>query len=311
MNQSKHNLIVVLGPTATGKTALAARLAYELNSAVLSADSRQVYRHMDIGTGKDYGDYIVDGRDVPVHLIDLVEPGYKYNVFEYQQDFLKAYNALRKNDKTPVLCGGSGMYIEAVTKNYELISVPVNQTLRNELLQKNNQELVDILQSYRDLHNTTDTASRKRLVRAIEIAIYQKENPGNQINYPDIKPLYLGICFNRNERRNRITNRLYNRLNNGMVKEVEKLLESGVNAEDLIFYGLEYKYITLYLTNQLSYDEMTSKLNIAIHQFAKRQMTWFRRMERHGDTIHWIDGHLPTEQKMEKAMGIMRAGISV
>ncbi|NBC83879.1 MAG: tRNA (adenosine(37)-N6)-dimethylallyltransferase MiaA [Bacteroidetes bacterium] len=302
MNPSPYNLIVILGPTASGKTAFAAHLAYEIEGEIISADSRQLYKKMNVGTGKDYEDYIVHETKIPYHLIDIANPGYKYNVYEFQQDFLKAYDLIRSNNRFPVLCGGTGMYIEAVTKNYELIAVPLNHELREELDKKTDEELTEILKSYRTLHNTSDTDTRKRLIRAIEIVMYQYNNSDKKKKLPTINPLYIGIKFDRNTRRERITNRLYNRLNNGMIKEVEKLLDDGVAPDDLIFYGLEYKYVTHYLTNKLSYDDMVQKLNIAIHQFAKRQMTWFRKMERQGDHIHWIDGASPMPHKVEKAL---------
>lgn len=299
--KSKYNLIVVLGPTASGKTTFATHLALNINSQIISADSRQVYRGMDIGTGKDLSDYKVGEKQVPYHLIDIVDAGYKYNVFEYQRDFKQVYLNISNDTAIPLLCGGTGMYIEAVTKAYKLINVPVNESLRSELEDNPQEELVRILQQHTQLHNTTDLTNRKRLIRAIEIAKYQNENPDLDSDFPEIRPIYLGVKVDRNTRRKRITDRLYNRLNDGMIKEVEILLNKGVKPEDLIFYGLEYKFITLYLTGQLSYDEMVSKLNVSIHQFAKRQMTWFRKMEKQGDTIHWIDGFLPVEQMVDQA----------
>ncbi len=299
-------LITVTGPTAGGKTSFAAHLASLIDGEIISADSRQVYRHMDIGTGKDYEDYMVNGQQVPCHLIDIREPGYKYNVFEYQADFLEAYNNIRNRNKMPVLAGGTGMYIEAVLKGYKLINVPVNDELRKELDEKTLDELVSILKSKNnDLHNTTDTKHKKRTIRAIEIALHYEQNPEIDLDYPAINTIIFGIKYDRNNRRKRITQRLTERLENGMVEEVENLLKT-VSKEDLIFYGLEYKFITRYLTGELTYEEMVSGLEVAIHQFAKRQMTWFRKMEREGTKIHWLDGYAPMEEKLERAMGIMQ-----
>jgi tRNA dimethylallyltransferase len=298
----KTDLITILGPTATGKTLFAAHIAHLLNGEIISADSRQVYKHMDLGTGKDYNDYIVNGKPIPYHLIDICDPGYKYNVFEYQNDFLKVYNEIKSRGKLPVLCGGTGMYIEAVTKNYKLIAVPKNQELRSKLENKNLEELEEILSRYKKLHNKTDTDTRKRALRAIEIEEYYKNHPDLNASFPEIKSLYIGIGMEREERRRRITERLHKRLKTGMIEEVRRLMDSGLKAEDLIYYGLEYKYITRYLTGTMSYEDMVSKLNIAIHQFAKRQMTWFRKMERKGTRIYWIDGKLPLEQKLSDAI---------
>jgi len=300
------DIIVVLGPTAGGKTSFAARLAYELDGEVISADSRQVYRKMDLGTGKDYQDYIVNGKEIPFHLIDIVDSGYKYNVYEYQNDFIKAYSSIRARNRIPVLCGGTGMYIEAVLKGYKLIHVPPDHALREELNKRSLEELTNMLLDYKkNLQNTTDLVSKKRVIRAIEIAKYYSENSGVDFSYPQIKPLIFGIKFDRPTQRKRITTRLKERLEEGMIEEVIKLMNKGVSAEDLIYYGLEYKYITKYLTGELSYDEMFTQLNTSIHQFAKRQMTWFRRMERKGFNIHWIDGHLPLQDKLIKARKII------
>ena len=301
---SKYNLIVILGPTASGKTRLAALLADKINGAIISADSRQLYKRMDIGTGKDYDDYVVNGKTIPCYLIDIYEPGYKSNVFEYQKNFMDAYTAICSEGKMPLLCGGTGMYIEAVTKAYKLISVPVNQGLRDELQTKSLPELEQILASYKKLHNKTDSDTIKRAVRAIEIEEYYKNNPDFDISLPEINPLYIGVEVDREVRRARITERLKKRLDHGMIKEVEELLESNIKAEDLIYYGLEYKFITLYLTGKLEYNEMQQQLNIAIHQFAKRQMTWFRKMEREGTLIHWINGNLPPEKFIDKVVGL-------
>jgi tRNA dimethylallyltransferase len=300
-SKSTFNLIVILGPTATGKTRFAAELAATIGAEIISADSRQVYRRMDLGTGKDYSDYVVNGTTIPSHLINIHEPGYKYNVFEYQQDFLKAFTDILSRQKQAILCGGTGMYIEAVTRGYKLIAVPVNQELRNELEHKSLSELEAILSGYRSLHNTSDTDTRKRAIRAIEIEEYYLRHPETDLHFPEIEPVYLGMLCDRAIRRQRITNRLKTRLHEGMIDEVKKLLDEGIAADDLIYYGLEYKYITLYLTGELSYQDMEDKLNVAIHQFAKRQMTWFRKMEREGTLIHWIDSEQSMTEKLRLA----------
>lgn len=299
---NKIDLISVLGATASGKTGFAAHLAYRLKSEIISADSRQVYRRMDIGTGKDLSDYTVNGTVIPHHLIDLFEPGYKFNVFEYQEHFYDTYDKLKARNLTPVLCGGTGMYIEAVLKGYQLTKVPVDPELRSKLETKNKEELINDLKSYTALHNTTDTTSHKRLIRAVEIAKHQSEHNYKREQLPEINPLIIGIKFDRDSRRKRITERLHARLDEGMVNEVQALLDEGIAPDDLIFYGLEYKFITQHVTGQLTYDEMVQKLNTAIHQFAKRQMTWFRRMEKNGFEIHWLDGCIPLEEKLEKAL---------
>jgi tRNA dimethylallyltransferase len=294
-----YSLITILGPTATGKTTVAANLASRLGGEVISADSRQVYRGMDIGTGKDFADYIVDGKPVPYHLIDIVDAGYEYNIYEYQRDFLQAFRDVSGRGKLPVLCGGSGLYIEAVLKGYTLINVPVNETLREKLKGKSLSGLTSILKQYKTLHNTTDVDTVKRAIRAIEIEEYYLQHPEETDNpYPEIKSLIVGIHFDRETRRQRITERMHQRLDNGMVDEVQKLLDNGLSPESLIYYGLEYKFITRYLLGEFTYNEMATRLEVAIHQFAKRQMTWFRRMEKRGFTIHWIDGQLPLEDKL-------------
>jgi len=303
--KSKYNLIVVLGPTASGKTQFAAKLAVRLGGEIISADSRQIYRRMDIGTGKDYNDYIIGEIKVPVHILDIHEPGYKYNVFEYQKDFFIAFDMLKKKDKTPILCGGTGMYIEAVTKGYKLISVPINELLRKSLEGKSLENLEEILSSYKKLHNKTDTDTKKRAVRAIEIEEYYSHHPEYDYNLPEIHPLYIGIKYDREKRRERITMRLKERLENGMIEEVQSLLDDGIKPEDLIYYGLEYKYITQFLQNVINYEEMVYHLNISIHQFAKRQMTWFRKMEREGCLIHWLDGELTLSEKILRSLEII------
>ena len=299
----KYNLITILGPTATGKTGLAAHLAARLNGEVISADSRQIYRGMDLGTGKDYADYFVDGVEIPSHLVDIEDAGVHYNVFRFQTDFIKVFEEIRSRNKFPVLCGGSGLYIEAVLKNYRLIEVPPNKALRKELEGKTLGELTEILKNLKPkLHNHTDVETDRRAIRAIEIEKYYAENPQFDSSFPEISSLNIGINFDRELRRQRITIRLKQRLDEGMLDEVQKLLDSGLTPEQLIYYGLEYKYLTLHLTGKLSYDEMFRQLEIAIHQFAKRQMTWFRGMEKRGTKIHWIDGHLTMGEKVEEIL---------
>lgn len=297
---ANFDLITILGPTASGKTPLAAALAYELNSEIISADSRQVYRRMDIGTGKDLVDYVVNGQQIPYHLIDIVEPGYKYNVFEYQHDFLSAYNQIKQKGKLPVLCGGTGMYLESVLKGYKLLPVPENVELRSLLADKSLEELTGILATYKNLHNSTDVDTVKRAVRAIEIEEYYKQQPPEYREFPQLNSLIIGVDIDRELRREKISRRLKQRLEDGMVEEVKALMKEGIPADDLIYYGLEYKYLTLYAIGQLSYDEMFHQLEIAIHQFAKRQMTWFRGMERRGFTIHWLDARLSTNEKVQQ-----------
>jgi tRNA dimethylallyltransferase len=301
-----YNLIAILGTTASGKTQLAAHLAARLNGEVISADSRQVYRGMDIGTGKDMADYVVNGHTVPVHLINLVDAGYQYNVYEYQRDFLEVFNSMQQRKKFPVLCGGSGLYLEAVLDNYRLIQVPVNDALREELEGKSLGELTEILANYKSkLHNITDIETEKRAIRAIEIEQFYAENKEIDTQMPPLNSLVVGVKFDRLSRRKRITKRLHDRLDEGMVEEVRRLLDSGLTPDDLLYYGLEYKYITNYLTGDLTYENMVDKLNTAIHQFAKRQMTWFRRMERQGTQIHWLDGYQPLEEKIERVMELL------
>lgn len=301
-----YDLITILGPTASGKTPLAAALAHRLDTEIISADSRQVYRRMDLGTGKDLADYVVGGHPVPYHLIDIVEPGYKYNVFEYQRDFLKAYEDIRRRGMIPVLCGGTGMYLEAVLKGYRLLPVPENPELRRKLAGKSLEELTSILSSYKKLHNSTDVDTVKRAVRAIEIEEYYKEQDVQTRAFPEIKSLIIGVEISREQRREKITRRLKQRLEEGMVDEVKGLLDSGISPDSLIYYGLEYKYLTLYAIGQLTYEEMFSQLETAIHQFAKRQMTWFRGMERRGLSVHWIDAALPMEKKLEQIENLLK-----
>jgi tRNA dimethylallyltransferase len=303
-------MITILGPTASGKTTVAARLAAEIGGEIVSADSRQVYRRMDIGTGKDLDDYEVKNENgevtnVPYHLIDIREPGTKYNLFEYQQDFYDVYQDIRRRGAVPILCGGTGLYIEAVLKGYKLSPVPQNQELRDSLEGKPLNELTEMLKGLKEkngsnMHNTTDVDSCQRAIRAIEIETYNLEHPTPRRELPPVESLIIGIDIDREERRAKITRRLKARLEEGMVEEVKALLDEGIPADDLIYYGLEYKFLTEYLTGVASYGEMTNRLEIAIHQFAKRQMTWFRGMERRGFKIHWIDAMLPMEEKIEK-----------
>lgn len=298
-------LITILGPTASGKTQLAARLAYELKGEVISADSRQVYRGMTIGTGKDLDDYEVCGTHIPYHLIDICEPGTKYNLFKYQEDFFTVYETLQRKNVQPILCGGTGLYIEAVLKGYHLSPVPQNEQLRSSLEGKTLQELTAILdqlkrQNHSAMHNTTDVDSCQRAIRAIEIETYNLQHPTPERELPPVNSLVVGVQIDRNERRRKITDRLRKRLEHGLIEEVRGLLESGIPADDLIYYGLEYKYVTEYVIGRRSYDDMFKNLEIAIHQFAKRQMTWFRGMERRGVRIHWLNAMLPLNVKCDK-----------
>ncbi|MDR1201061.1 MAG: tRNA (adenosine(37)-N6)-dimethylallyltransferase MiaA [Tannerellaceae bacterium] len=295
-----YQLITVLGPTASGKTNFAVALAKQLNTEIISGDSRQVYRSMDIGTGKDLSDYVVNGKQIPYHLIDICDPGYKYNVFEYQHDFFRVYNEIKAKDKLPILCGGTGMYIEAVLKGFRLLDVPQNPELRHTLKDKSLEELEIILASYKALHNKTDVDTAQRAIRAIEIEEYYKREAPAKNEYAPVHSLIIGIDIDRELRREKISRRLQTRLKEGMVEEVERILATGVDPEDLIYYGLEYKFLTLYITGKLMYEDMIARLEIAIHQFAKRQMTWFRGMERRGFTIHWMDAGLPTEEKISQ-----------
>ncbi len=298
-------LITILGPTASGKTQLAARLAYELKGEVISADSRQVYRGMTIGTGKDLDDYEVCGTHIPYHLIDICEPGTKYNLFKYQEDFFTVYETLQRKNVQPILCGGTGLYIEAVLKGYHLSPVPQNEQLRSSLEGKTLQELTAILdqlkrQNHSVMHNTTDVDSCQRAIRAIEIETYNLQHPTPERELPPVSSLVVGVQIDRDERRRKITDRLRKRLEHGLIEEVRGLLESGIPADDLIYYGLEYKYVTEYVIGRRSYDDMFKNLEIAIHQFAKRQMTWFRGMERRGVRIHWLNAMLPLNVKCDK-----------
>jgi len=315
-------MIVILGPTASGKTSLAARVAYELDGEIISADSRQVYKGLDIGTGKDLGDYIVGKKKIPYHLIDIVSPGHEYNLFEFQQDFLKTYKEIKDRKKLPILCGGSGLYLEAVLRGFHLSPVEKDPQFTNSLHRMTHGELINILKGFRPLHNTTDIIDRQRLIRAIEIAAQShalKPHPlqppfleTHPLNPPLLeregeigKPhqdsssyVVFGMRFEREVIKKRITERLERRLQHGLIEEVQKLLDMGLSSDQLKFYGLEYRFVTLYLRQEISYNEMFNRLNIAIRQYAKRQMTWFRKMERSGFTINWIDGQLGMEQKI-------------
>ncbi len=298
-------MITILGPTASGKTPLAAALAKEIGGEIISADSRQVYRRMDIGTGKDLADY--DG--VPYHLIDICEPGTKYNLFQYQQDFFDAYQSIRSRGVLPILCGGTGLYIEAVLKGYKLSPVPQNPALRQQLEGKLLDELTQLLVELKakngsNMHNKTDVDSCQRAIRAIEIETYNIEHPTPRRELPPVDSLIIGVNIDREQRREKITRRLKARLEEGMIDEVKALLDSGIPADDLIYYGLEYKYVTEYIIGKTTYEEMFQRLEIAIHQFAKRQMTWFRGMERRGFTIHWIEAMQPMEEKVKEIIAL-------
>lgn len=299
-----YTIITILGPTACGKTSLAVALAHTLHTEIISADSRQLYCRMDIGTGKDLEEYEVDGEKIPYHLIDIAEPGYKYNLFEYQRDFLKAYTAIKEKGEIPILCGGTGLYIESVLKGYRMTPVPENPELRASLKGKSLEELTCILAGMKKLHNTTDVDTSARAIRAIEVQTYYAEHKVDERPFPEMNSLTIGIQVDRDIRRQRITERLKQRLAHGMVEEVKALLYEGIPPKDLIYYGLEYKYLTLYVTGQLSYEEMFRQLEIAIHQFAKRQMTWFRGMERRGTPITWIDGLLSHEEQIARIMSL-------
>jgi tRNA dimethylallyltransferase len=300
-----YDLLVITGPTACGKTSLAVSVADTIGGEIISADSRQVYRGMDIGTGKDYSEYEIGGRTVRYHLMDIAEPGEKYNVFEYQHDFIKVYNDLKSHGTFPVVCGGSGMYIDSIVSGYRMFEVPPDPDLRTVLEKKSMDELTAILKTYKKLHNVTDIDTKKRVIRAIEIEEFTKKGKENQQDFPSLRSLLIGVMVDREIRRQKISERLKQRLDNGMVDEVRRLLDSGLSHESLIYYGLEYKFITLYLTGTLKYDEMVRDLEVAIHQFAKRQMTWFRSMERRGIKIHWIDGELPMDEKVNHVLGLL------
>lgn len=293
-----YDLITILGPTASGKTPFATALAHKLNTEIISADSRQIYRGMDLGTGKDLADYTINGHTIPYHLIDIADPGYKYNVFEYQRDFLIAYNSIKQKGCLPILCGGTGMYLEAVLKGYKLMPVPENPELRTRLANYSLEELTRMLSQYKTLHNSTDVDTVKRAIRAIEIEEYYTAHPVPEREFPKLNSLIVGVDIDREQRREKITRRLKQRLDEGMIDEVRQLIARGIAPDDLIYYGLEYKYLTLYVMGELTYEGMFTGLETAIHQFAKRQMTWFRGMERRGFTIHWISAESPMEEKI-------------
>lgn len=318
-------MITILGPTASGKTSLAAALAAQIDTLdasiwggstkgaeIISADSRQVYRGMDIGTGKDLEDYTVEGKLIPYHLIDICDAGTKYNLFQYQQDFYDAYLDITHRGVLPILCGGTGLYIESVLKGYHLSPVPQNPALRSSLEGKSLEELTDMLVDLKakngsHMHNRTDVDTAQRAIRAIEIETYNLEHPMPERELPAVDSLVIGVSIDRDARRDKITRRLKQRLENGMVEEIKGLLDRGIPAENLLYYGLEYKFITEYVIGKTSYEEMLRGLEIAIHQFAKRQMTWFRGMERRGFTIHWIDALQPMEQKVEQVLELMKS----
>ena len=296
----KEPIITVLGPTATGKTGVAVRIAADLGGEIVSADSRQVFRRMDIGSGKDLSEYQYNGQPIPYHLIDIEEPGVEYNVFRYQQTAYEAMEGIRSRGHRIVLCGGSGMYVEAVLRGYRLFPVPENETLRAELEKHTDEELTEMLASYKSLHNDTDTSERPRLIRAIEIEDYYAKHPELSERVRPLDSAIIGLCGERDKIRERITRRLQARLQEGMIDEVKSLLDEGIPAERLIRYGLEYKFVTQYLLGELHYGDMVSLLNTAIHQFSKRQMTWFRRMERMGFNIRWVNADLPEEEKFRQ-----------
>lgn len=302
----KYDIITILGPTASGKTSLATRLALMMgNAEIISADSRQVYRGMDIGTGKDLADYEIEGVSIPYHLIDIADAGDKYNLFQFQQDFWNAYNDIRSRGKFPILCGGTGLYIESVLKSYKMVPVPENPQLRQELEGRSLEELTELLSTYKSLHNTTDVDTPKRAIRAIEIQQYYREHKIDEREFPSLRSLTIGVNIDRDLRRQKITQRLHDRMQQGMLQEVEGLLQH-VPAEDLMYYGLEYKYLTLCCLGQLTREEMLHQLEIAIHQFAKRQMTWFRGMERRGTPIIWQDASESLECRAERIMKLLK-----
>ena len=313
-NDMKYKMITILGPTASGKTSLAAALAYHLDAEIISADSRQVYQGMDIGTGKDFADYTVAGKHIPYHLIDICKAGSKYNVYQYQQDFLEVYNKIKETNKLPILCGGSGLYLEAILKGYHLSTVPPNEELRKQLNDMSHESLIQMLVEIQEqlntkMHNSTDLDSKQRTIRAIEIGKHMLTEADPKTNFPEIPSLIIGVDIDREERRRKITTRLHQRLEEGMIEEVKQLLNQKIAPEDLIYYGLEYKFVTEYIIGKLSYNEMVRQLEIAIHQFAKRQMTWFRGMERRGIKINWINASLPMEEKIEMIQTLYKEGI--
>lgn len=309
MNQT-FPLITILGPTAVGKTTFAAHLAVALDAEIISADSRQVFKGMDIGTGKDLSDYKLENRVITSHLIDIAEPGTEYNVFQFKRDFDAAYSLISAKQKTPILCGGTGLYIESVLLGYDMLEVPVNNMLRQELDQLSNEKLIDELATLRPLHNTTDSFDRDRMIRAIEIEKYKLACPLQNAENDFRKTPVLGIRFDRKTIRERISSRLYQRMNEGMLDEVRGLINNGLTIERLKFYGLEYKYVAMHLAGELSHNQMISLLNTAIHQFAKRQMTWFRRMEKKGIQICWLEGEDGLQYNLQKALDYIKSSTS-
>jgi tRNA dimethylallyltransferase len=308
---SDYDMVILTGPTASGKTSLASAVAKRTGGEIISADSRQVYRGMNLGTGKDYDDYVVDGIRIPCHLIDIADPGYKYNVFEYQRDFIRVYADLRERKLFPVVCGGSGMYADSIISGYKMVEVQPDSGLRVQLEKKSMEELKGILATYKSLHNTTDIDTRKRVIRAIEIEHFKRNVKNQHSGFPRIRSLIVGVLFDRESRRKRISDRLRQRLDNGLVEEVKSLMDNGIDADTLIYYGLEYKFLTLFLTGKITYDKMFKDLETAIHQFAKRQMTWFRGMERKGIKINWIDGNLPVEEKVGIVMKLLSCSTQI
>lgn len=304
--ESIPDLIVITGPTATGKTRLAALVAHSLGGEVISADSRQVYRGMDIGTGKDSGDYLVGGKEVPRHLIDIRDAGDHYSVFDFQNDFNQVFRQVTGQGKTPVLCGGTGMYVEAAIGGYQLVRVPKNPDLRQQLYAMQMDELATLLASMRPLHNVSDISDKDRLVRAIEIETYNRTMRPKKKEHPAFRAHVFGLHFERRQLRERITARLKKRLEEGLVDEIHRLMDQGLSPQQLMYYGLEYRYLTRYALQEISHEDMFRQLNTAIHQFAKRQMTWFRRMERKGFRIIWIDGQLPSEQQLEMVLACIK-----
>ncbi len=299
LSRSKYQLLTILGATASGKTAVATHTALALDGEIISGDSRQIYRGMDLGTGKDIKEYTINGIEIPYHLIDIEDAGKEYNVFRFQTDFNEAYADINSRGKFPILCGGSGMYLESVLNNYNLIQVPKNIALREELKLKSIDELAQILHNYKQVHNHSDLETPRRAIRAIEIEDYMQRHPLTESSQK-INSLVVGVIFDREARRKRISERLQQRLDEGMVDEIHRLMRNGVTPDQLIYYGLEYKYLTQLVMGKISYQEMFTQLEIAIHQFAKRQMTWFRRMEKNGTLIHWLDGNMPIHEKIDQ-----------
>ncbi len=299
-------LLTITGPTACGKTALAAECAYRLQGEIISADSRQVFRGMDLGTGKDLEDYTVRGTDIPYHLIDIHEAGYEYNVYQFQNDFIAAFRDIVQRGKIPLLCGGTGLYVESIVRGYELSTAPVNESFRQSIAEQSDEELTARLAALVKLHNHTDTETRERLVRALEIAEYRQQHPEDHVILPPMRHLIIGVQYPRDMVVQRIGVRLQQRLEGGMIEEVQCLIDRGVPVERLLRYGLEYKHVTRYLLQQCSYQEMFDNLYTDIRRFSKRQMTWFRRMERNGVSIHWIDGTKPLDEKADEVLELYR-----